>query len=508
MNEEQKAYINELLKKDSISHGLGDKTINYNGEQVDAEYLLKNVVRPARSNEGDYRKILAQIVNDNKYIEYNNWIRKKGVKSNAGKTNTSSYRLVNLVRELVTAVEDKTFSEKTFKVKRKKDNEIDQKIDGTDDEKTTKNEVNSNEPEQDKNPINVINEIVDEINEKEQDKQDDEKSISKITTQPEEEQESFNLDELDLDYDFDKQDEKSISQITTQPEELEEESKEEPEELKESKDKNEVNLIDSEKQLFKNIELALSYKYNKEYQDNNLLQFKRMTGHIDEIDKPSKKLKTLVHQQIAKHMEMLKSKYFNRDEFAKHKQEIIDKINDRYFGENNIYGFKVYNKDRYSKSFEIKSLKDGKNKYRAKKNYVNQNAPNKYSFFVYNMRDIYSIIEEYLEIKLSVHAKSLIESIVNTSVDRYVKHANRTGQIAYHTISHGISSGINEDVIKLIEKYINSKRNIHIKMKFEFDSDARSKLMEIIQKEVSRNSNDYKQKSKNIISFIDNLEFS
>ena len=124
------------------------------------------------------------------------------------------------------------------------------------------------------------------------------------------------------------------------------------------------------------------------------------------------------------------------------------------------------------------------------------------------MRDIYSIIEEYLEIKLSVHAKSLIESIVNTSVDRYVKTANRTGQIAYHTISHGISSGTNEDVIKLIEKYINSKRNIHIKMKFEFDSDARSKLMEVIQKEVSRNSNDYKQKSKNIISFIDNLEFS
>ena len=315
------------------------------------------------------------------------------------------------------------------------------------------------------------------------------------------------MDELDLD--FDKQDEKSISQITTQPEEEpEEESKEEPkEELKESKDKNEVNLIDSEKQLFKNIELALSYKYNKEYQDNNLLQFKRMSGHIDEPEKPSKKLKTLVHQQIAKHIEMLKSKYFNRDEFAKHKQEIIDKINDRYFGKNNIYGFKVYNKDRYSKSFEIKSLNDSKNKYRAKKNYVNQNAPNKYSFFVYNMRDIYSIIEEYLEIKLSVHAKSLIESIVNTSVDRYVKHANRTGQIAYHTISHGYDKN-NEDVIKLIEKYINSKRNIHIKMKFEFDSDARSKLMEVIQKEVSRNSNDYKQKSKNIISFIDNLEFS
>ena len=418
-------------------------------------------------------------------------------------------KLVQVVKELAKQDAGKTFIESSNRVEDKKDNEIDQKIDGTDDEKTNKNEVNSDKLEQDKNlinPINVINEIVDDVNKKEQDKQDEEKSISKITTQPEEEQESFNLDELDLDYDFDKQDEKSISQITTQPEEEpEEESKEEPkEELKESKDKNEVNLIDSEKQLFKNIELALSYKYNKEYQDNNLLQFKRMSGHIDEIDKPSKKLKTLVHQQIAKHIEMLKSKYFNRDEFAKHKQEIIDKINDRYFGENNIYGFKVYNKDRYSKSFEIKSLKDGKNKYRAKKNYVNQNAPNKYSFFVYNMRDIYSIIEEYLEIKLSVHAKSLIESIVNTSVDRYVKHANRTGQIAYHTISHGK----NEDVIKLIEKYINSKRNIHIKMKFEFDSDARSKLMEVIQKEVSRNSNDYKQKSKNIISFIDNLEFS
>ena len=59
----------------------------------------------------------------------------------------------------------------------------------------------------------------------------------------------------------------------------------------------------------------------------------------------------------------------------------------------------------------------------------------------------------------------------------------------------------------MIEKYINSKRNIHIKSKFEFDSDSRSKLMEIINKEINRNKNDFKQKSKNIISFIDHLKF-
>ena len=44
-----------------------------------------------------------------------------------------------------------------------------------------------------------------------------------------------------------------------------------------------ADLPDKEKELFKNIELALSYKNNKEYQDNNVLEFKHKTGKIYEI---------------------------------------------------------------------------------------------------------------------------------------------------------------------------------------------------------------------------------
>ena len=140
---------------------------------------------------------------------------------------------------------------------------------------------------------------------------------------------------------------------------------------------------------------------------------------------------------------------------------------------------------------------------------MNQNTPNKDVFFKYSMKDVYDIIEEYLSIKLSVHSKSLIESIVSSSVDRYVKNAEKLGQVSYVTVAHGLRSGSKAkgDVIKLIEKYINSKRNIHIKMKFVFDSDSRSKLMEIISGEISINQNDYGQKSKNIMSFIDHLKF-
>ena len=264
------------------------------------------------------------------------------------------------------------------------------------------------------------------------------------------------------------------------------------------------DLSAKEQELFKNIELALSYKNNKEYQDNNALEFESKSGKIYKPEKPYKKFKALIHQKIADYLEELHFKYGHKSsEFRKLKQDIIDKINEKYFGENNECGFRVYNKDADNKSFEIKDLKDSKLKRRADKNYVNQNTPNKYVFFKYSMKDIYDIIEEYFEINLSVHSKSLIESIVSSSIDKYIDNANKLGQISYNTIAHGIKN----DVIKLIEKYINSKRNIHIKMKFEFDSDSRIKLMEIINKEIDRNKNDFKQKSKNIISFIDHLKF-
>ena len=265
----------------------------------------------------------------------------------------------------------------------------------------------------------------------------------------------------------------------------------------------------NEDQLFKNIELALSYKDNPEYMEKTILEYKGQNGHVEEYWKPSDKLRRLVHQQIAEYMKALHKAYkSNISDYITRKKEIIDKINERYFRDNNNneFGWKVYGKSGDNKQFEIKDLEGGKLKRRAHKQYINQDSPNKFTFFVYNMKDIYSIIEEYYEINLSVNSKHLIESIVHTSVDRYIKSAKKSGQVSYHSFRY--RHGINEDVIKLIEKYINSKRNIHIKIKFEFDSDSRSKLMEIINREIDRNKNDYGQKSKNIISYINNLKFT
>lgn len=422
MNEEQKSFINQLLKNGSIFHGLEDETINYKGDQVTVEYLIEKVVKPNGSQKWNVSSILKPIVNNNNYTEYNKWIRRDGIKSNAAKSNTYAYRLVNLVRDLVEQSENKKFSNKTFVVKAKKVTEIGEKSPSTNTESAEKS-VKSEKSE--KYDYDFMRD--------DKSKSESERNISEITTEPEEEIEEVK-EESKKPEESEKTSDKSVKNI---------------EKPKEEKTSSEVvktvskpiikdnPLADSEKQLFKNIELALSYKNNKEYQDNNILQFKNKNGHIEEFDEPSKKLKALVHQQIADYMEMLQNKYYNSSEFRKHKREIIKKINDRYFGKNNIYGFKVYSKDSYSKSFEIKDLKDSKFDLRAKKNYVNQNAPNKYSFFVYNMKDIYSIIEEYLDIDLSVHSKYLIESIIHASVDRFTKNADKLGQISYDSISHG-----------------------------------------------------------------------
>ena len=90
----------------------------------------------------------------------------------------------------------------------------------------------------------------------------------------------------------------------------------------------------------------------------------------------------MLRKRFQKVMLDLLEKDIGKDEFRKLKQEIINKINERYFGDNNEYGFKVYNKKSNKGAIEIKDLEDSKQKRRVKKNYVNQNAPNKFSFFV------------------------------------------------------------------------------------------------------------------------------
>ena len=536
MNEEQKEFINKLLKDANAGaslHGLivndinmgeiAQKTIKEtNLKDLDYKAIVHDYISPSNSKtKNKILDMLLDIKENNDFTQYNNWVKENEKRGSFNKPHNPNYtnRLVDVVRWIINyndlnkimagcIVSDKiVLKEKPLT---------------TDDLKTTKNEDNSS----------TIDEEKSSENDEKSFKPDEEiliENVEKSSTI--DDQKSLKLPKLKntKKKDSDKEETISISKIDTIPE-TETEAKSTPAETATVQESETVplspvvedsSLEGKEKQLFKNIELALSYKNNKEYQDNNVLEFKHKNGKIYEPEKPSEKLKALVHQQIADYIKELHNKYgYNLSEFIKLKQEIIDKINERYFGDNNEYGFRVYNKKSNTASIEIKDLKDSKQKRRVKKNYVNQNAPNKFSFFVYNMKDIYSIIEEYFEISLSIHSKTLIESIIRTSVDKYVRIANKSGQISYHTISHGayatgaslhdmeaMPAKATDTIIKLIEKYINSKRNIHIKSKFEFDSDSRSKLMEIINKEINRNKNDFKQKSKNIISFIDHLKF-
>lgn len=504
MNEEQKEFINKLLKDGNINQEHGKKSNAKNNDKRNtirvyqdvptdftyegkpANFIeLYNHIKPSANRSKNWTKlILLEILRDRKYDAFNRWT---GEVQN--RKNSYAPKLYEVVKKLVEEnephkrynEENRHIEEIPLTINELETPKNDNKSSSIDEDKSLKN---------DEKPFKPDEEILIENDEKSS-TIDENKSLKNTTSDKTD-------DKLDIE---DVKTETELENTNSKSESI-------PETLVEPVEtiiSTTPDLSTKEQELFKNIELALSYKYNKEYQDNNVLEFKNKTGKIYEPEKPAKKLKALVHQKIADYIEELHNKYgYNLSEFRKLKQETIDKINKRYFGENNEYGFKVYNKDTNSKSFEIKDLEDSKQKRRVKKNYVNQNAVNKFSFFVYNMKDIYSIIEEYLEINLSIHSKTLIESIIRTSVDKYVKNANKTGQISYHTISHGI---INDDIINLIEKYINSKRNIHIKSKFEFDSDSRSKLMEIINKEINRNKNDFKQKSKNIISFIDHIKF-
>ena len=484
MNEEQKAFVNELLKKDSISHGLGEQV--YQDVPTDLTYIgkpasfmdLYEYIRPSSDRAKNWTKlILVEILGGRKYDTFNRWTGEVSIRRN-----TYVPRLYEVVKKLVEENEPhRRYNEENRHIE-----EIPLTIDDlettTDGIKTSVNEEKSFRPDEE---ILIENEeksstIDDDKTSENEEKPSTQTSVKALSP--------ASVKDLSTDGDKTSEKKKPTYPIKAFNDNYDEEGP-------------------NEDQLFKNIELALSYKDNPEYMDKTIFEYKGQNGHVDPFYKPSDKLRRLVHQQIAEYMKALHKAYgSNTSEYIARKKEIIDKINKRYFRDNNNneFGWAVYGNDKNNRKFEIKDLESGKLKRKAYKRYVNQDAPNKFTFFVYNMKDIYSIIEEYYEINLSVNSKHLIESIVHTSVDNYIKRAKTSGQIAYHTISHGT----NEDVIKLIEKYINSKRNIHIKMKFEFDSDARSKLMEVIQKEVSRNSNDYKQKSKNIMSYINSLKFS
>lgn len=222
--------------------------------------------------------------------------------------------------------------------------------------------------------------------------------------------------------------------------------------------------------------------------------YRRMEVALTKGDEP--KFKQQLRKQVNWLIGLAKLFAGSDDQYEEKRKQIIQMVNDRYFSGNSEHKFKLYPTTR---GFRMIDTEASKQKRRVEKGYMNQNAPNKDVFFTYRMEDIYNIIEDYFNIKLSVPIRESIESIVRSNVDDYMKNASESGQVATATIAHGA------DVITLIEQYINSKRNIHIKVPFRFKLESRSSLNELINREIRRYRNDSKQSSKSILSFINSF---
>ena len=254
---------------------------------------------------------------------------------------------------------------------------------------------------------------------------------------------------------------------------------------------------------YRKMALALSRRHDQFVRDDsNVHEFKTADGKTITRSKPDDKFRNLIHQEIQWLIDRAKQFARSDKQFLQKKREIIDMVNDKYFGENNEYGLRINDvkgKNSSITAFRVDFADVPKQKARVEKGYMNQNAPNKDVFFTYRMDDIYSIIEDYYRIKLSVPIKSSIESIVKSNIDEYSKKAMETGNVTTATIAHG------RDVIDLIEQYINARRNIHIKVPFKFKLESRSSLKELIKKDIVRYRNDNGQKSKNVLSFINSF---
>lgn len=271
-------------------------------------------------------------------------------------------------------------------------------------------------------------------------------------------------------------------------------------------------LSSNEKRLYKDIELALSYFENPEFRNYTELTFKDQNKEtFRHIDEPRKKQLKLVQLAISKYMaalrEMKKQGTMTTDEAKEAKKSIIDKLKERYFKVGNEFAISLSGREgKDNFSFDLKEVQSAKDKRRAAKNYVNQNAPNKDTFFIYNLSDVYSIIHDFCGVELSAHSKGLIEGIVNHAVERFKREAEDSGYVAHHTIAHGVSESLHK-LVKLIEKYINSRRNMHIKMKFSFSSDEREKLIDVVKKEISTREFSENSKSSNLLGRIASLRF-
>lgn len=269
------------------------------------------------------------------------------------------------------------------------------------------------------------------------------------------------------------------------------------------------SLTLNEKVLYKDIELALSFFENPEFRNYSEFTFKDHNSKRSRaISDPRKKQLKLIQLAIAKYMgglkQMNKSGALSADEARAAKRDIFDKLKQRYFRAGNEFAISLSDRPNDGFSFDVKEVQTAKEKNRAARNYVNQNAPNKDTFFIYNLSDVYSIISELFDIELSEHAKGLIEGIVNRAVERFKREADDNGYVAHHTISHGLNTTLHK-FVKLIEKYINSRRNVHIKAKFHFSSDEREKLIEVVKREISRHEFSENTKSSKLLSRISSM---
>ena len=265
---------------------------------------------------------------------------------------------------------------------------------------------------------------------------------------------------------------------------------------------------------------GLSYWNNPEIVQDTVEIRKDHRGKNITIDSLDKRRKYLVLPHLSQYVQYLmylkkKLHVLDDDEFRAEKVAMIDYLNSRYFGDGNEYGWKVQNSR--GGSIKFTNIKKGRDETRVEKGYVNQNAPNKDTFFSYNMGDLYHFIEEYIsdnedyKFSLSEHAKNSLEAIVNSEVERFKKSADAKGEVTHHTIAHGFD---NKVIIKFIENYINQRKNPHIKSKFYLSSEGRDKIIEIIENETKKYNhglNEYilknKLKTSNILDRMSNMIF-
>ena len=283
------------------------------------------------------------------------------------------------------------------------------------------------------------------------------------------------------------------------------EVKSSPEKLKEVED-----ITD---ELKRQLIFKLSYWNNPEIVNGGAEEKKTAAGHRYIADTAEKRRKALIQPVLMEAMTKLKAVGLTGDEFRNAKYNMVKTMNDTFFRDGNEYGFRFSVRNPNNKFIEIRNNKAKSDKNKAEKGYYNQNAPNKDTFFQYNMGDIFDIIENYvgdddMKFTLSEHAKDQIENIINTTVEQYKKKAEYQGMV-HHTVAHGKAE---QHLIKLIEKYINSRKNARITMKFELPADAATKIIEIVKREedkylrkVDDMKHQNKQKSKNILAKINNL---